>query len=493
MNTIIKPFLSIIFLISLAAAVPVKSAAQASISLQVFYDELSPYGEWVDNPEYGYVWIPDVPQDFAPYSSNGYWVFTDAGWTWLSTYNWGWAPFHYGRWYYDPYYGYAWVPGNEWGPGWVTWRSSRGYYGWAPIGPGISIDFAYSSGYNQPYNQWRFVRDRDFGRSNIYNYYVTNNYYTTIINNSVVINNMYEDRPANVRYNTGPERTDVQRHTGNRINPVSLRGADKPSQSLGKNEYKLYRPGVEKTNNEARRPAPQRVANWNNGKPEIQKERAIRKQEVNQRDKQRPVVVPRKEQPKRDEPVQPVRKTQPVREQPVRQPQRETPVKQPKVQPPRNEQPVREQPVRQPRKEEPVKQQPRKEQPVQQPRREQPVQQPRKEQPVREQPARPQPVKQQPAPRKEQSPGTQPVRKDQQEKQQPVRKDKPVKQERTVREFNDRPDTQWPVLPEAALPPVKRNKGKAPFLQPLPFTPSNNPVNTNRKASAMMRPLSNIV
>jgi hypothetical protein len=471
MNKISKPFLSIILLITLAAATPVKSVAQASISLQVFYDELSPYGEWVDNPDYGYVWIPDVPADFAPYSSNGYWVFTDAGWTWLSAYSWGWAPFHYGRWYNDPYYGYTWVPGNEWGPGWVTWRSSRGYYGWAPIGPGISIDFAYSWGYNQPYNEWRFVRDRDFGRRSIYNYYVTNINYTTIINNSTVINNMYDDRAANVRYNTGPERTEVQRHTGNRINPVSLRKTDRPSQSLGRNEYKLYRPGVEKASNNERRPAPQRVANWNNGKPDVQKERAIRKQESKQRDKQQPVVKPGNEQRPRERPVQPVRKEQPVRQQPVREPQKETPVRQPKVQPPRNEQPVKSQP-----------------------RKEQPVQQPRREQPVREQPVRQQPVKQQPAPRKEEPVKTQPIKKDQPEKQQPVRKDKPVKQERTVREFNDRPDTQWPVLPEAALPPAKRNKGKgAPFLQPQPFILNNNPVNTNRKASRAIQPVSTIV
>lgn len=486
MKKFIKPFLSIIVLFSLASMVSLKASAQGSISLQVFYDELSPYGQWVDNPDYGYVWIPDVQDDFAPYSSNGYWVFTDAGWTWLSTYEWGWAPFHYGRWYHDPYYGYAWVPGNEWGPGWVTWRSSQGYYGWAPIGPGISIDIAYGSGYNQPYDQWRFVRDRDFGRSNIYNYYVTNIYYTTIINNSTVINNMHDDRSANVRYNTGPERTDVQRHTGNRINAVSLRQADKPSQSLARNEYKLYRPGVERNSNDRRKPVPQQVTNWNNGRPDVQKERAIRKQDNNQRNGQ---------QPQKERVVQLVRNDQPVRTPPVRQPQKETPVNQPPVKPfrknqpveqPRREQPVRQQPVQQPRKEQPVREQPVRQQPVQQPRKEQPVrqqpvQQPRKEQPVRQQP------------RREQTVQPQPVKKDQPVKQQPQRKDKPVKGERTVREFNDRPDTQWPQLPEAAQPPAKRKKAKAPFLQPLPFTPNSNSVNTNRKASAMMNPFAAVM
>ena len=42
------------------------SAQQGYISTQVFYDQLSPYGQWIDNPNYGYVWIPDVGQDFSP-------------------------------------------------------------------------------------------------------------------------------------------------------------------------------------------------------------------------------------------------------------------------------------------------------------------------------------------------------------------------------------------------------------------------------------------
>ena len=149
-------------------------AQQGEVSFQLFYDQLSPYGDWVDYADYGYVWIPNAGPDFVPYSTAGYWVFTDYGWTWMSDYNWGWAPFHYGRWYYEPAYGYVWVPDNEWGPGWVTWRESRGFYGWAPMLPGISIDFANSNNYNGPDNHWTFVRDVDFGRTNINKYYISN-------------------------------------------------------------------------------------------------------------------------------------------------------------------------------------------------------------------------------------------------------------------------------------------------------------------------------
>lgn len=70
------------------------SAQQNNVSFQVFYDALSPYGQWVDYQNYGYVWIPDVSPEFAPYSSDGYWILTDYGWTWVSDYEWGWAPFH---------------------------------------------------------------------------------------------------------------------------------------------------------------------------------------------------------------------------------------------------------------------------------------------------------------------------------------------------------------------------------------------------------------
>ena len=66
-----------------------------------FRDALAPYGQWVQSPQYGNVWVPSqeiVGSDFTPYYSGGRWNYTDYGWTWVSEYNWGWAPFHYGRW-----------------------------------------------------------------------------------------------------------------------------------------------------------------------------------------------------------------------------------------------------------------------------------------------------------------------------------------------------------------------------------------------------------
>jgi hypothetical protein len=123
MGTRIKILSILIMLFIGASLAPKQASAQGGyVSMQVFYDELSPYGTWVFSNDYGYVWIPDAGPGFSPYASDGYWVFTNQGWTWVSNYSWGWAPFHYGRWYYDPYYGHMWIPGDEWGPGWVTWR-----------------------------------------------------------------------------------------------------------------------------------------------------------------------------------------------------------------------------------------------------------------------------------------------------------------------------------------------------------------------------------
>jgi hypothetical protein len=83
-----------------AVAVPVSSAhAEVDVSIDFFFDTLSPYGDWIYADDYGYVWQPTVAQqsDWAPYS-DGYWAYTDAGWTWISNEDFGWATYHYGRW-----------------------------------------------------------------------------------------------------------------------------------------------------------------------------------------------------------------------------------------------------------------------------------------------------------------------------------------------------------------------------------------------------------
>ncbi|HAH26210.1 MAG TPA: hypothetical protein DCL77_21010, partial [Prolixibacteraceae bacterium] len=257
--------LFLIFLISSCAVQQQQPSSytqtpQGPVDFQVFYDGLSPYGQWVDNPSYGYVWIPDVNQDFAPYSTDGYWVNTEYGWTWVSNYNWGWAPFHYGRWDYDEYYGWFWVPDNEWGPSWVAWRSGNGYYGWAPMRPGMNINLNYKNDYGDM-NRWNFVRARDFGRTDINRYYIDRREYNTIIINSTPLNNTTVDRRRNTTYVAGPPIDNVQRATGRRINSVTIQDSNRPGQQLNNKQLSIYRPQVERTTDRAQRPAPSRVTN----------------------------------------------------------------------------------------------------------------------------------------------------------------------------------------------------------------------------------------
>lgn len=107
----------------------------AEIEFAVFYDRLRPYGSWVTVEEYGQVWVPGgVGPDWRPYV-DGHWVYTEDGWLWISDYEWGWAPFHYGRWTRHARYRWVWIPGTVWAPAWVAWRHGDDVVGWAPLGP----------------------------------------------------------------------------------------------------------------------------------------------------------------------------------------------------------------------------------------------------------------------------------------------------------------------------------------------------------------------
>ncbi len=267
MKLFIKTLALVVVLNAGAWITPQEASAQVSVSFQLFYDELSPYGSWVEYQNYGYVWVPDVDREFSPYGTDGHWVFTDNGWAWVSDYSWGWAPFHYGRWAYDDSYGWLWVPHNEWGPAWVSWRRSPGYYGWAPMGPGISVEVSIGGGYRVPNERWIFVSDRDINRPDINRYYVDRSTNVTIIYNSTVINNTYFDNSRNTKYVAGPDRDDVQKVTGAAIRPVTIRENDRPGQTLSNDQLQIYRPRVQTSNTNDRKPAPSKLVNLKEVKP----------------------------------------------------------------------------------------------------------------------------------------------------------------------------------------------------------------------------------
>jgi hypothetical protein len=108
------------------------------VSSDTFDETLTQYGAWVDVVGLGRVWRPYpsvVGPAFRPYSTGGHWALTEYGWTFVSNWDWGWAPFHYGRWWMDAYYGWVWYPGTVWAASWVSWRYGGGFVGWAPLAP----------------------------------------------------------------------------------------------------------------------------------------------------------------------------------------------------------------------------------------------------------------------------------------------------------------------------------------------------------------------
>lgn len=140
-------------------------------SFQDFYDALTPYGQWIDDKQYGYVWSPAVESNFRPYYTNGHWLATDYGNTWVSEYPWGWACFHYGRWTFDSYYGWLWVPGSNWGPAWVSWKNANGHFGWAPLAPGYEVSNTEAAKYTCPKDWWVFIPYQYMYSSNYYRFW----------------------------------------------------------------------------------------------------------------------------------------------------------------------------------------------------------------------------------------------------------------------------------------------------------------------------------
>jgi len=235
------------------------------ISYQTFYEDLSPYGQWITYPGYGSVWSPSVGTDFRPYATNGHWVYSDMGWTWVSDYSWGWATFHYGRWFHDSNYGWLWVPGYDWAPAWVSWRSSNDYYGWAPLMPGMGLNIAIGV-YNPPVDYWCFVPHEFISSANIRNYYVNNNRNITIIRNTTVINNTVNIRNSrNGFFASGPNPREVEQFTHSSIHPLTIVNNNRPGTiQANHGELPVFRPGIH-TGSVAVQQQFARSTNQNNG------------------------------------------------------------------------------------------------------------------------------------------------------------------------------------------------------------------------------------
>lgn len=213
----------------LPVGVDAVAAQEARVSVDLFFDELAPYGRWTSRGGI-YVFVPtDVDDDWEPYR-DGHWVYTDRyGWYWVSDEPFAWATYHYGRWGYDEEIGWYWVPGTVWGPAWVSWRRGGDYVGWAPLPPDDDDSYVVSvevGDVDIPEDRWVFVERRSFlepdlrvvivdrpERRRVYE--ETEPLGTVVVENNVVVNNVVQ-----VNY--------IEEATGRRVERREVESVDRP-------------------------------------------------------------------------------------------------------------------------------------------------------------------------------------------------------------------------------------------------------------------------
>ena len=268
-----------------------KAHADSAFSFSLFYNSLSPYGSWVPISGYGYGWYPaQAGTGWQPYM-DGQWVWSDQGWTWISSEPWGWATYHYGRWIFDSYYGWTWIPGTTWAPAYVSWYQSPGYVGWSPLPPdngffleiGISIvdyNYGYNGGYYGGYDGYYggnhghhnkhknghhydndyyapgehcvFVPEDKFNNRNAKLVALDGEKSMTVMRNVKNVTNIKTEN--NKVYNYGPDKSVIERAVKGKLEPVKLVDTDlsalRAGKNIDKNNYKVFRPSIEKKSDE---------------------------------------------------------------------------------------------------------------------------------------------------------------------------------------------------------------------------------------------------
>jgi hypothetical protein len=207
-----------------------QAEARTDVSIDFFYDNVGSDGSWVEMADYGYCWQPSVAvsnSSWRPYS-DGYWAYTDVGWTWVSYEDFGWATYHYGRWTRLRDRGWFWVPGREWGPAWVSWRTGGDYVGWAPLPPlGGGVDYD-----NRPINgqvdvefdigpaYYNFVDVRYIGEPVLRERIFEPSLNVTYISQTVNVTNItYTNSTV---YNYGPDYNTLNRYSTRPIRRMTL-------------------------------------------------------------------------------------------------------------------------------------------------------------------------------------------------------------------------------------------------------------------------------
>jgi hypothetical protein len=263
--------LAALFAVLTFAALPARAQDRA-VDIDYFYQQLEPYGQWFEHPNWGTVWRPRVDRDWRPYAQ-GTWVYTDDfGWYWQAEEPWGWATFHYGRWLIDEDDSWIWIPDTEWGPAWVAWRSSDDYVGWAPLPPdahwGADGELLFDTAfYSAPryHSVWCFVRPHQLILPGLHRYLVSRRQAYAVFRSS---------RPFRAHHkfdgrfvNAGVDVRRFERMTGRPVVRMRIKAVDSPQASgvararAQGGEISVYKPNfVEQPQGRARIQRPAAVA-----------------------------------------------------------------------------------------------------------------------------------------------------------------------------------------------------------------------------------------
>lgn len=217
----------------------------------------------------------------------------------------------------------------------MSWRNSTDYYGWAPLSPGASL-----TAYNNTPSYWTFVRHRDFGRTNITNYYINSTSNTNILRNTTIINRIRRDESSNMIYTIGPDRTEVQKRTGKSFASVKIKDRNAPGQKSSSRELHLYRPQI-KSSASGKQPRPKNITDRKDVKPQPK----VQPSAIPQRDRKE--TAPKVAPPKNSRPDREMERPREVAPK-IREPKIDRPAKEverprqtiPSPQPPRINPPV---------------------------------------------------------------------------------------------------------------------------------------------------------
>lgn len=261
------------------ASLPNTQAAAAADLARVsdvsfFYDAVEG-GAWTRHLKYGDVFVPEVGEDWRPYTQ-GTWAYSEEyGWTWLSDEPFGWATFHYGRWALEEGR-WLWLPDTEWGPAWVVWRYGEDIVGWAPLPPSarfsggrVSVDanLLEADSYE---HAWAFVRPGYFARPEMRKFIRPVRWNADLVDRTQARVGFVRDGETTA--NRGLAVETLEAMAGGAIKRTSVSVVDDPAAAKARaragSQVRLYRPGAKRIRELARKTEIKRAARDDSGNAE---------------------------------------------------------------------------------------------------------------------------------------------------------------------------------------------------------------------------------